>query len=54
MMYAHDLSGAVYPQSGVRDGFHTASRHSTIPTQPCGSYARWRRHAARSLHNSLG
>ena len=28
MMYARDLSGAVYPQSGVRDGFHVASHHS--------------------------
>jgi len=25
---ARDLSGAVYPQSGVRDGFHVASHHS--------------------------
>src|ERR1700728_2203647 len=28
MMYARDLSGAVYPQTGVRDGFHVASHHS--------------------------
>jgi hypothetical protein len=28
MMYARDLSGAVYPQSGVHDGFHVASHHS--------------------------
>jgi hypothetical protein len=28
MMYARDTSGAVYPGSGVRDGFHTASHHS--------------------------
>jgi hypothetical protein len=28
MMYARDLSGAVYPQSTVRDGFHVASHHS--------------------------
>ena len=28
MMYARDLSGAVYPQSGVKDGFHVASHHS--------------------------
>lgn len=28
MMYARDTSGAVYPQSGVRDGFHVASHHS--------------------------
>jgi hypothetical protein len=28
MMYARDTSGAVYPASGVRDGFHTASHHS--------------------------
>ena len=29
MMYARDTSGAVYPQSGVRDGFHVASHHRT-------------------------
>ena len=28
MMYARDTSGAVYPGSGIRDGFHTASHHS--------------------------
>jgi hypothetical protein len=28
LMYARDTSGAVYPQSGVRDGFHVASHHS--------------------------
>jgi hypothetical protein len=28
MMYARDTSGAVYPQSGVREGFHVASHHS--------------------------
>jgi ribosomal protein S30 len=28
MMYARDTSGTVYPASGVRDGFHTASHHS--------------------------
>jgi hypothetical protein len=28
MMYARDTSGAVYTQSGVRDGFHVASHHS--------------------------
>jgi len=27
MMYARDTSGAVYPQSGIRDGFHVASHH---------------------------
>ena len=27
-MYARDTSGAVYPASGIRDGFHTASHHS--------------------------
>ena len=30
LMYARDLSAATYPQSGVRDGFHTASHHSNI------------------------
>ena len=28
MMFARDTSGAVYPQSGVRDGFHVASHHA--------------------------
>ena len=28
MMYARDTSGAVYPQSGIRDGFHVSSHHS--------------------------
>jgi hypothetical protein len=28
MMYARDTSGAVYPPTGVRDGFHVASHHS--------------------------
>jgi hypothetical protein len=27
MMYARDTSGAVYPQSGNRDGFHVSSHH---------------------------
>ncbi len=27
LMYARDTSGAVYPQSGVRDGFHVSSHH---------------------------
>ena len=30
MMYARDTSGAVYPQSGVREGFHVASHHSNV------------------------
>jgi len=30
MMYARDTSGAVYPQSGVRDGFHVTSHHSNV------------------------
>src|SRR5690348_505156 len=29
-MYARDTSGATYPASGVRDGFHTASHHSNV------------------------
>ena len=28
LMFARDTSGAVYPQSGVREGFHVASHHS--------------------------
>ncbi len=30
LMYARDTSGATYPASGVRDGFHGASHHSNI------------------------
>ena len=30
LMYARDTSGATYPSSGVRDGFHTASHHSNV------------------------
>jgi len=30
MMYARDTSGATYPASGTRDGFHTASHHSNV------------------------
>ncbi len=30
MMYARDTSGATYPGSGIRDGFHTASHHSNV------------------------
>jgi hypothetical protein len=30
MMYARDTSGATYPASGVRDGFHGASHHSNV------------------------
>ena len=30
LMYARDLSPATYPQSGIRDGFHTASHHSNL------------------------
>jgi Protein of unknown function (DUF1552) len=33
MMYARDTSGSVYPGSGVRDGFHTASHHSNVRTR---------------------
>ena len=29
-MYARDTSGATFPASGVRDGFHTASHHSNV------------------------
>ena len=29
-MYARDTSGAIYPQSGIRDGFHGASHHSNV------------------------
>ena len=28
MMFARDTSGAVYPQSGVREGFHVAAHHA--------------------------
>ncbi len=30
LMYARDTSGATYPPSGVRDGFHGASHHSNV------------------------
>jgi hypothetical protein len=30
LMYARDTSGATYPLSGVRDGFHGASHHSNV------------------------
>jgi hypothetical protein len=30
MMYARDTSGATFPASGVRDGFHGASHHSNV------------------------
>jgi hypothetical protein len=30
MMFARDTSGAVYPQSGIREGFHIASHHSNV------------------------
>ena len=30
LMYARDTSGATYPNSGVRDGFHGASHHSNV------------------------
>ncbi|HTA46750.1 MAG TPA: DUF1552 domain-containing protein [Bryobacteraceae bacterium] len=30
LMYARDTSGATFPGSGVRDGFHTASHHSNV------------------------
>jgi hypothetical protein len=30
MMVARDLSGATFPSSGVRDGFHNASHHSNL------------------------
>ena len=30
LMFARDTSGAVYPQSGVREGFHVASHHSNV------------------------
>src|SRR5205823_15028773 len=30
LMMSKDLSGSVYPKSGVRDAFHTLSHHSNI------------------------
>jgi hypothetical protein len=30
LMYARDTSGATYPASGVRDGFHGASHHANV------------------------
>ena len=31
LMYARDTSTVVYPDSGVRSGFHSASHHSDVP-----------------------
>jgi hypothetical protein len=33
MMLSRDLSGAVYPQSGVPDGYHAISHHQENPTR---------------------
>jgi len=48
MMYARDTSGAVYPGSGVRDGFHTASHHSNQRTR-MDSYALINRYHVQML-----
>jgi hypothetical protein len=48
MMYARDTSGAVYPASGVRDGFHTASHHSNQRTR-MDTYAQINRYHVQML-----
>jgi hypothetical protein len=48
MMYARDTSGAVYPGSGVRDGFHTASHHSNTRAR-MDSFAQINKYHVRML-----
>src|SRR4030095_4526385 len=48
MMYARDTSGSVYPGSGVRDGFHTASHHSNARAR-MDSYAQINRYHVQML-----
>jgi len=48
MMYARDTSGSVYPGSGVRDGFHTASHHSNQRAR-MDSYAQINRYHVQML-----
>ena len=48
MMYAHDTSGATYPNSGVRDGFHGASHHSNVRAK-MDSYAQINRYHVQML-----
>ena len=53
MMYARDTSGAVYPQSGVREGFHVASHHSNARAQ-MDRYALINRYHVELLSYFLG
>ena len=48
MMYARDTSGATYPNSGVRDGFHGASHHSNVRAK-MDSYALINRYHVQML-----
>jgi hypothetical protein len=48
LMYARDTSGATYPGSGVRDGFHTASHHSNVRAK-MDSYAQINRYHVQTL-----
>jgi len=47
-MYARDTSGATYPGSGVRDGFHTASHHSNARAR-LDTFARINRYHVQML-----
>jgi hypothetical protein len=53
MMYARDTSGAVYPQSGVRDGFHVASHHGNTRAN-MDKYALINKYHAQMLAYFLG
>ena len=48
LMYARDTSGATYPASGVRDGFHTASHHSNVRAR-LDTFARINRYHVQML-----
>jgi hypothetical protein len=48
LMYARDTSGATYPGSGVRDGFHTASHHSNVRAK-MDTYAQINRYHVQTL-----
>ncbi len=48
LMYARDTSGATYPGSGVRDGFHTASHHSNVRAR-MDTFARINRYHVQML-----
>ena len=51
MMYARDTSGATFPASGVRDGFHGAAHHSNIRSR-MDSFALINRYHVQMGHTS--